>query len=159
VKSLDGVRVEAVEAPFSVPLFDPDSGVEMEEKLVGTFDLVLKKGLKRQIIEHKSSSRRFTQGQIRHDIQPTGYRLAARGMGLGHVDLTFQILTKARVPVLQIVDLARTDEDEEEFRRVAANVMRGVDAGAFPPVRSWACRTCPYAYACRPARATRATAA
>ena len=95
VKSLDGVKVEAVEQPFSVPLFDPDTGVEMEERLVGALDLVLKKGRRRQIVEHKTSARKFGEDQIRWDIQPTGYKLAARAMGLGEVKVTYQIVTKA----------------------------------------------------------------
>ena len=158
VKSLDGVKVEAVELPFSVPLFDPDVGTELEERLVGALDLVLKKGRRRQIIEHKTSARKFGEDQIRWDIQPTGYKLAARAMGLGEVKVTYQIVTKARAPVLQIVDLDRNEEDEEEFLRVAVNVMRGVDGGAFPPLRSWACRSCPYAHACRPVRSKAAAA-
>ena len=58
----------------------------------------------------------------------------------------------------QIEDLDRSAEDEEEFQRVAVNVMRGVDAGAFPPVRGWQCRSCPYSHACRPPRPRPATA-
>lgn len=154
VKNLDGVKVEAVEQPFSVSLFDPDTGVEMEEKLVGVLDLVLRKGRKRQVVEHKTSARKYGEDQLRYDIQPTGYRLAARAMGLGDVRVTYQIVTKARTPVIQVEDLDRSVEDEEEFQRLAVNVMRGVDAGAFPPVRGWQCRNCPYSHACGPQRAT-----
>jgi CRISPR/Cas system-associated exonuclease Cas4 (RecB family) len=152
VKNLDGAKVEAVEQPFSVSLFDPDTGVEMEENLVGVLDLVLKKGRRRQVVEHKTSARKYGDDQLRYDIQPTGYRLAARAMGLGDVKVTYQIVTKARTPVIQVEDLDRSVEDEEEFQRVAVNVMRGVDAGAFPPVRGWQCRSCPYSHACRPPR-------
>lgn len=65
--------------------------------------------------------------------------------------VTYQIVTKARTPVIQVEDLDRSVEDEEEFQRVAVNVMRGVDAGAFPPVRGWQCRSCSYSHACRAA--------
>lgn len=151
-KGLGGATVEAVEAPFAIALFDPDTGVEMEEKLVGALDLVLKKGRRHQVVEHKTSSRRFGETEIRYDIQPTGYRIAARGMGLGDATVTYQIVTKAKTPVLQIVDLVRTEEDEEEFQRVAVNVVRAVDAGAFPPLRGWQCRSCPFHHVCRPPR-------
>jgi CRISPR/Cas system-associated exonuclease Cas4 (RecB family) len=152
VKNLDGVKVEAVEQPFSVSLTDPDTGVEMEEKLVGALDLVLKKGRKWQIVEHKSSSRRFSDDQIKYDIQPTAYRLAGKATGMGDVKVTYQIVTKARSSVLQVVDLVRNEEDELEFQRIAVGVMRAVDASAFPPVRGWQCRSCPHARACRPPR-------
>ncbi len=155
-KALAGVKVEAVEQPFSVSLIDPDTGVEMEEKLVGALDLVLKKGRKHQIVEHKTSSRRYGETEIKYDIiQSSAYRIAGKAMQMGDVRVTYQIVTKARTPVLQIVDLDRTEEDEEEFQRIAVNVMRAVDAGAFPPVRSWACRSCPHAHVCRPLRQRR----
>lgn len=150
--SVDGVTVEAVEQPFSIPLFDPDTGVQMEERLVGAFDLVLKKGRRRQIVEHKSSSKKFGGDQITWDLQPTGYSLAAKFMGLGNVQVVFQIVTKSKTPVLQIVELERTEQDEEEFQRVAVNVMRGVDASVFMPLRGWQCRSCPHAHLCRPQR-------
>lgn len=152
VKSLDGLTVVAVEAPFSVSLTDPDTGVELEERLVGALDLVVKKGRRHQVVEFKTSARKFGEDQIRYDLQPTGYQLAAKGMGLGKVRITYNIITKARAPQLQVVDLDRSEEDEEEFRRVAVNVLRAVDAGAFPPVRGWQCRSCPHAHLCRPAR-------
>lgn len=152
VKSLDGMVVESVEAPFSVSLTDPDTGVELEERLVGALDLVLKKGRRHQVVEFKTSARKYGEDQIRYDIQPTAYRLAAKGMGLGKVKVTYTIISKARAPQLQVVDLDRNEEDEEEFQRVAVNVLRAVDAGAFPPVRGWQCRSCPHAHLCRPAR-------
>ena len=152
VKNLEGVKVEAVEQPFSVSLTDPDTGVEMEEKLVGALDLVMKKGRKRQIVEHKSSARKFSDDQIKYDIQPTAYRLAGKAMGMGDVKVTYQIVTKAKSSMLQIVDLDRNEEDELEFQRVAVGVMRAVDAGAFMPVRGWQCRGCPHQHVCRPPR-------
>lgn len=150
LKSLDGITVESVEQPFSVPLVDPDAGVELEEKLVGVFDLVVRKKRQVKVLEHKSSARRFTDDQLRWDLQPTAYMLGAKAMGFGDARVTFQIITKARMPQVQIVDVERDAADLVEFQRVAVNVLRGVDAGAFPPVRSWACRSCPYAHACRP---------
>jgi CRISPR/Cas system-associated exonuclease Cas4 (RecB family) len=152
VGCLEGTVVEAVEAPFSIPLTDPDTGVELEERLVGALDLLLKKGRRHQVVEFKTSARKYGEDQLRYDIQPTGYQLAAKGMGLGKVKVTYSIVTKARAPQLQVVDVDRSEEDEEEFQRVAVNVLRAVDAGAFPPVRGWQCRSCPHAHLCRPVR-------
>lgn len=152
VKNLDGAKVEGIEMPFSVPLTDPDTGAELEEHLVGALDLLLRKGRRRQIVEHKTSSRRYGETEIKYDLQPTGYRLAAKGMGLGDVKVTYQIVTKTKTPALQIVDVERDDEDEREFQRVAVGVMRAVDAGAFMPVRGWQCRSCPHAHVCRSPR-------
>ncbi|WP_242370609.1 PD-(D/E)XK nuclease family protein [Anaeromyxobacter sp. SG26] len=155
VASVAGVKVEAVEKPFSVEIHDPDTGEVMEERLVGAFDLVVSEGGRHTVVEHKTSARRYGSDQIAFDIQPTGYRIAAKAIGLGDVALKYQVAVKSKTPAVQVVDLARTSEDEDEFRRVAVGVMRAVDAGIFMPLRSWACRSCPHAHACRLSRAVR----
>jgi len=71
-------------------------------------------------------------------------------MGLGEVSVQYQVVTKTKTPALQVIDLERTVEDQEEFLRVAIGVMRGVDNGVFVPVRSWACKGSPFARVCRP---------
>ena len=75
-KNLDGVKVEAVEQPFSVPIIDPDTGVEMEERLVGALDLVLKKGRKRadRRAQDQRQEVRRRPDQVRHPAD----RLPAR---------------------------------------------------------------------------------
>jgi CRISPR/Cas system-associated exonuclease Cas4 (RecB family) len=60
----------------------------------------------------------------------------------------FQVFTKARGPALQFVDVQRDLQDEDDFLRTATGVLRAIDAGVSYPVRGWACRTCPYSYAC-----------
>lgn len=152
MKTLDGVKVEGIEMPFSVPLADPDSGEQLEERFVGAFDLVEKRARRHRIVEFKTASRKYGADQIRFDLQPTGYSLAAKAIGLAKPVVNFTVVTKGRTPALQVLDLDRSEEDELEFQRVAVNVLRGVDAGAFPPIRSWACRSCPHHHVCRPPR-------
>jgi len=145
-KAVAGIAIESVERPFAVPVHDPDTGEVQDENLIGAFDLVVNDGRHRTIVENKTSARKFSEDQIRWDIQPTGYQFAAKQMGLGAVGVQYQILTKAKTPAFQVIDLERTAEDQNEFLRVAIGVMRGVDAGVFMPVRSWACRGCPFAH-------------
>jgi len=130
----------------------PDTGEVQDENLIGAFDLVVNDGRRRTIVENKTSARKYGEDQIRWDIQPTGYQFAAKQMGLGDVGVQYQVVTKTRTPALQVIDLERSAEDQEEFLRVAIGVMRAVDAGVFVPVRSWACRGCPYAHVCRPSK-------
>jgi len=158
-KVVAGVEVESVEKPFAVAIHDPDTGEVQDENLVGAFDLVVNDGRRRTIVESKTSARKYGEDQIRWDIQPTGYQLAAKQMGLGKVGVQYQVVTKTKTPSLQVIELERSTEDQEEFLRVAIGVMRGVDAGVFVPVRSWACRGCPFAHVCRPTRSKVATAA
>jgi CRISPR/Cas system-associated exonuclease Cas4 (RecB family) len=150
-RALDGSKVEAVEQPFAVALFDPDTGEVQEERLVGVFDLVVSDGRHHTVVESKTASRKYGETETKWDIQPTGYLFAAKQEGMDDVRVRYQIVTKARTPAVQVLDLERTVEDEAEFLRVAVGVMRAVDAGIFMPVRSWACRSCPYQHVCRPA--------
>lgn len=148
-KALEGVAVEAVEKAFAVAIRDPDSGEELEEQLVGTMDLVTIEGGRRVVVEHKTASKKYAADQLRFDIQPTAYRLAARQAGLGEVDLRFQVVTKTKVPAVQVADISRDGQDEDDFLRTAIGVLRAIDAGVSYPIRSWACRSCQFAHACK----------
>ena len=66
--------------------------------------------------------------------------------------MRFQVVTKTKVPAVQVVDLQRDEHDEDDFMRTAVGVLRAIDAGAFFPVRGWQCRGCQYAHACIGAR-------
>jgi putative RecB family exonuclease len=146
------VEVEAVERSFSVELHDPDSGEVLDERLVGAFDLVVRDAGRPIIIEHKTAARRWTDDQLRYDLQPTAYRMAARLIGLGDVGLRLQVLTKTKSPALHIEEIDRRASDEDDFLRTVLGVLRAIDAGAFYPLRGWACRGCQFAYECQAMR-------
>jgi hypothetical protein len=57
-----------------------------------------------------------------------------------------------KVPQMQVVDITRDAQDEDDFLRTAGGVLRAIDAGASYPIRGWACRGCQFAHACRPDR-------
>ncbi len=145
----DPFAVEAVEHGFTITLHDPDSGEPLEEQLVGTMDLVVREGECRVVVEHKTAARRYSEDQLKFDVQPTAYKIAARESGLGEVSLRFQVVTKTKVPVVQIADLRRDARDEGDFARIAAGVLKAIDAGVSYPVRGWACRSCPFSSSCR----------
>lgn len=141
--------VEAVEMSFIADLHDADTGEVLDEKLVGTIDLlVLEKG-RRVIYEHKTASKRHGKDQLNNDIQVTAYQLAARQLGLGEVGLKYQVLVKSKIPALQIAEVERGPEDEDDFLRTAAGVLKAIDAGVSFPLRGWQCKTCQFAHACR----------
>jgi hypothetical protein len=146
------ITVEAVEMPFAVSIHHPDTGEVMEEQLVGTMDLVVADGDRRAVVEHKTGAKRWSEDQLRFDTQPTAYNLAAQQAGMGNVGLRLQVVTKAKVPVVQVAELERDGGDEVDFLRVAAGVLTGIDAGVSYPVRGWACKGCQFAHACKPKR-------
>lgn len=148
------VAVVAVELPFSgVTLHDPDTGEILDEKLTGVIDLVVREADRNVIVEHKTAARKWTRDQLDHDIQLTAYQVAARDRDLGgDVGLRFQIVTKAKAATIQVEDVVRDDLAEVDFLRTATGVLRAIGAGAFWPLKSWACSSCPYAHACSGSR-------
>ena len=75
----------AVEQSFVAELHDPSTGEVLEETLVGTFDLVLHEGARQIVCEHKTSGRRYSDDQLKNDLQLTAYQLAARQIEHGDV--------------------------------------------------------------------------
>ena len=63
--------------------------------------------------------------------------------------LKFQVLTKTKVPAVQVAEVDRTSRDEDDFLRTVGGVLRAIDAGVSYPIRGWACRSCQFAHACR----------
>jgi CRISPR/Cas system-associated exonuclease Cas4 (RecB family) len=144
----EGVKVEAVEQPFNITLHDPDTGEVQEEKLVGVIDLVLSEDDHVTLVEHKTAARKWPLDQLRNDFQPTAYQLATKEIGHTEVGLRYQIVTKTKNPTVQIEDVMRTDEDENDFRRISLGVLKAIDSGVSYPVRGWQCRGCPFQKTC-----------
>lgn len=141
--------VESVELSFAVPIRDVVSGELFEEQLVGAVDLVVREDGRRVVCEHKTAAKKYALDQIRFDLQPTAYKLAARELGLGDVALRYQVVTKTKVPAVQVAELHRDEHDEGDFLRTVGGILRAIDAGVSYPVRGWQCRSCPYAQVCR----------
>lgn len=143
------IRVVAVELPFrGVELHDPDTGAVLDETLSGVMDLVVQEDEHHVVVEHKTAARRWSNQQLKDDLQLTAYQVAARHVGLGEVGLRYQVVTKAKLPVVQAESVVRDRLAEVDFMRTATGVLRAIGAGAFWPVRSWACASCPYSHAC-----------
>ena len=142
-------RVVGVEEPFAVDICHPSSDVPFPERLVGVFDAVIQQeDGSYSILEHKTAARRFTKSRLDHDLQVTGYTLAAPLVGLPGASVTFQVLLKTSKPALELYQPSRTKRDQEDFQRTAAGVLAAVQAGAFYPVRDWWCSGCSSAGPC-----------
>jgi CRISPR/Cas system-associated exonuclease Cas4 (RecB family) len=140
--------VEAVEVPFTAELFDPETGEVLDEHLVGIFDLVLREGERRVIVEHKSSGKKYSQDQLDFDPQLSCYAFAARQLGWEKTGLRFLVTTKTKSPAVQTEDVVRGPLSENDFLRTVGGVLKAIDAGVSYPVRGWQCRGCPYRVPC-----------
>src|SRR6202022_42356 len=144
------VQVEAIETPFTAELFDPETGELLDEHLVGVLDLVLREqGERRVIVEHKTSAKKYSRDQLDADPQMSGYAFAAKQMGWADTTLRYSIVTKTKVPAVQVEDVLRGPLAENDFLRTVVGVLRAIDAGVSYPVRGWACRSCPFQGPCQ----------
>jgi CRISPR/Cas system-associated exonuclease Cas4 (RecB family) len=142
-------RVLAVEVPFVVEPRQLPRTYTANEPLAGVVDLVEQDADGTVwITELKTATRRFDENRLRFDLQ-MGIYAAARA-ALGHLDakLRFRVLLRNRNPSIETHEVVRSEEHVSEVGTVVSGVMRAVEAGAFYPLRSWICGTCPYRDPC-----------
>jgi len=143
-------RVVAVEEPFSIELFDPDTGEVMSSRLVGALDLVVQRDDGAFVVcEVKTASRRWPESRLTDDAQITAYSFAAPCIGFGDASVDIHLLLKSqRKPDVEIYKTTRTEKDHQDFLRMASGVIRAIDAGIFFPRRDWWCKSCEFAGPC-----------
>lgn len=141
-------QVQDVEAPFAIDLIDPATGEVLDVRVVGAVDLVTVTDGHVVIWDHKSVARRFTNSQLSYDIQPSVYCNAWRDDDGSLPAFQFQCLIKTKKPGWQINRVVREEKDVTEAMETIVSVQRAIEQGVCYRVRSWACETCPYRYAC-----------
>jgi putative RecB family exonuclease len=142
-------RVLAVETEFNLPLFDPATGRELEERLVGVVDLVEEDHDGTiWITELKTAARRFEHARLAYDRQATTYFIARVSLGFPTAQVRFRVLTKTKKPTIETYPLKRDQAQVDETKSVFFQVLRAVNAGIFFPQRGWQCSTCPFRVSC-----------
>ena len=142
-------RVVAVEQPFVVePERLPDS-FGFSETLTGIVDLVEEESDGNvYITELKTSAKKFDENRLSHDLQIGLYAAAREALGVPNARLRFRVLLKAKQPAIIDYELRRDDAQIAEVGLVVTQVLRAIDHGIYPPMRSWACTTCPWRAPC-----------
>jgi putative RecB family exonuclease len=142
-------EVIAVERPFGIELVDPETAEVCDIPMVGAIDLVARHQGRVWLIEHKTAARRFTPDRIQYDFQPSCYVHAAPSLGLDNPTAAFQILLKTKKPTCETIPLNRNQASVNEMIDTVLHALRGIEAGAFPRNRGWACIDCPFKHRCR----------
>lgn len=143
-------HVVEVEMPFSLEIFDPDTGEVLPARLVGALDLVVQKDDGTYvIIEVKTAAKRWSESRLTDDSQISAYSFAAPCLGLGNARVDVHLLLKTKKPDVEIYKTTRTERDHEDFLRMATGVIKAIDAGIYFPRRDWwGCKTCEFAGPC-----------
>ncbi|MDX9981124.1 MAG: PD-(D/E)XK nuclease family protein [Lentisphaeria bacterium] len=141
-------EVEAVGLPFSVPLFDAN-GVRLDKPLIGEFDLVVRRGGIRTIVDWKTSARRWPEGKAESDLQATCYLWAERQTGHPDSRFRFEVVTKTKSPVCERHPATRDMDDFVRLGELVRVLERVVANECFHPQEGgWECNGCPYTTAC-----------
>ena len=142
-------RVLGVETPFCISIDDATTGGVLPVPLIGAVDAIVVENGKPVIWELKTAAKKWSRDQTEVDQQCTAYIQAMREEGCPDVTAKLVITTKTATPAVQIEPVPRTKADERELAITAGSVLRAVEAGVDHPIRSWACRSCPFAGECR----------
>lgn len=141
----------AVERAFSLTLAHPETAEVLRLPLIGSIDAIVSSGGFQSIWELKTSAKKkWSAQQIEHDLQVTGYGIAARKLGFAGARVELLVVTKTTKPTIQHEIAVRHRADEDEFIDVVFSVHRAIKAGVAHRTRSWACATCCWSAACRP---------
>lgn len=146
-------QIEAVELPFSVPIVDPKTGEISPVKLVGAFDLIeADEDGNRIITEHKTSSKKWTDGQVETELDSAIYSYAFKEMGCAtngsETLVKFDVLLKLKKPAMETYYTTRNEKDHRRMLSLISKVLKIVDNGTFHPVPGWQCPTCPFLRQC-----------
>ena len=151
-KALPG-RVIAVEEDFEVELRDPFTGQVFHLPVMGTFDLVEELDGRTVIVDHKTSSRRYTPEDVGDNLQLSIYAAAAKELGLvpedGEVLLRMDVLLKTKSPDLISYYTRRGDQDQHRLFEIVSEVWKGIEEEVFYPRQDFHCRRCPFLEECR----------
>jgi len=146
-------EIEAVELPFSVPIYDPATGEELPVKLVGAFDLIESdEDGNRSIVELKTAARKWSDGQVETELDPAVYSFAFQEMGYStngsETLVRFDVLTKTKSPSLETYFTTRDEKDQQKMLSLFTKVLRAIESGHFYPIHGWQCNGCAFNHQC-----------
>jgi len=147
-----GTEVVAVEQAFDVPLVDQETGELLDRNLVGALDLVERDAEGRLVVvDLKTSARKYSDLQVEASLQLSVYSYATAMNGLADQEdlrLRFDVLTKTKQPELCRYWTQRDRAANLRLFRLAAEILRAIEAGVFVPNTGWQCRDCQFRSRC-----------
>jgi hypothetical protein len=136
-----GTEVLAVEEAFRVPLIDPETGEVLDRDLVGSLDRLERDPEGRLVVvDLKTAARKHSDLQVDASLQLSVYSYATMMNGLGDQEdlrLRFDVLTKTKQPELHRYWTQRDRAATRRLFRLAAEVLRAIEADAFHPIAGW----------------------
>ena len=153
LKEVKPQKIVGVEVPFSVKISDLiNSDGFLPIRLVGIFDLVESDGESYLVIDLKTSSQRYSELKLKHDLQATIYSFAMAKMNLAISEnstlVRYDVLLKQKKPAMERYFVSRTKDDHYRLVQLLNQVLRAIELRVFFRLNDWMCSDCPFAKRC-----------
>lgn len=134
------------EIPFTVPLFNPDTGEDLGITLQGYLDRVEEDDT---IVEYKTSAQTLGADDLDSRLQFTAYSYAYQILHhKAPKSIKVVNFVKGKKPKLVISETKRSKADYKGFLLTATQVYYGIKSNLFLPRTGFWCKECEYADRC-----------
>jgi hypothetical protein len=146
-------KIVAVELPFALTIPDVLKGGDLQVKLVGVMDLVEsdQDGVY-CVVELKTSSQRYSNIKLEHDLQATIYSYAMHRMRLSTSEnstlVRYDVLVKNKKPLFERYFVTRTNADHDRMIHLINQVLRAIEQRIFYRQTGWQCGDCQFRKTC-----------
>ncbi len=141
-----GARPAAVESPFALDLYDPETGEDLGIHFRGIIDLVEEGDV---LVDVKTAGRMLENGGLERHLQLSAYALAFFLLHGVIPKLRLDILLKLKAPRIEQLPTERSLPDLAWTSRLIARTARAIEQGHFFPNPSWRCSECEYFQHCQ----------
>lgn len=142
----DSMKVIGTETPFSIQI----PGLPIP--IIGCMDLLLQDSSGNiVIVDHKTSSKAFSQDDVDNSMQLTIYHMAAKHYGYSDTEilLRYDALIKTKKPKFDQYYTSRTEEDEQRLVKKIQHVWDAIEKEVFiPNDGGWKCGYCSFRNHC-----------
>lgn len=147
------MRVIAVEVPFEFYLQNPETGEKFPIPIKGIIDLIEEDEQGTLwIVDHKTSSRVYTEHQLNADLQSMIYASAVMeidSMEGREKRFRFDVMTKTKKPKFIQYRLYKDDLDRRKLFQMVTEIWKAIEAEAFYPRYSTHYAGCVWEEECR----------
>jgi putative RecB family exonuclease len=136
----------AIEEPFEVDLYDPETGEDLGVRVKGFVDLVEEGNV---LADVKTAGRALENGGLERHLQLSIYALAFLLLHGSIPRLRLDMIMKTKVPRVDRLETERSLPDLAWTARLIARTARAIERGNFFPNPSWRCSECEYFANCQ----------
>lgn len=136
----------AIEEPFEVDLYDPETGDDLSVRLKGYVDLVEEGST---LVDVKTASRALEHGGLERHLQLSTYALVFLLLHGSIPKLRLDVIMKTKIPRVDRLETQRSLPDLAWTSRLIARTARAIEQGHFFPNPSWRCGECEFFASCQ----------